>query len=107
MGDWAKQNAEELKNRGAEFESASEMLKEKQKEATDFVENNELFGADTGAKAVLEELGFNTEGFGTMGNDPSANPPYSHTSSSLQVPPTVQNKPSFKQSASLKHPARH
>lgn len=76
MGDWIKTNQEQLEAKGETFKNASEMLEAKNKEAADFVNNNELFGADDGAKAILEELGFNVEGFGALGNNPEANPTY-------------------------------
>jgi hypothetical protein len=75
MGDRLKTNQEQLANAGETVQSAQEILDKKNKEASDFVNNNELFGATEGAKAILEELGFNTEGFGALGNDQS-NPTY-------------------------------
>lgn len=76
MGDWVKENQENMANMGEEVKSAQELVEKKNKEAAEFVNDNELFGADTGAKAVLEELGFNTEGFGALGNDAASNPTY-------------------------------
>jgi len=76
MGDWVSGSIQELKEKGEEFEDASEIVEAKQKESAKFINNNELFGADQGSKQILEELGFNTEGFGAMGNDPANNPTY-------------------------------
>jgi len=76
MGDWVKDSIDTLGDKEAMFKDASEMVEAKNKEAADFVNDNELFGSTEGAKDILETLGFNTEGFGAMGNDPSQNPTY-------------------------------
>jgi hypothetical protein len=87
MGDWLKINQEQLANAGETVQSAQEILDKKNKEASDFVNNNELFGATDGAKQILEELGFNTEGFGAMGNDPESNPTYQALASFKEANP--------------------
>ena len=76
MGDWVKESIETLGDKEKMFTDASELVEAKNKEATEFVNDNELFGSTEGAKDVLNALGFNTEGFGAMGNDPSNNPTY-------------------------------
>jgi hypothetical protein len=76
MGDWINEQQAILNNKGEAVKSATELIEKKNKEAADFVNDNELFGADDGAKAILQELGFDTEGFGALGNDPSTNPTY-------------------------------
>jgi hypothetical protein len=76
MGDWINEQQAILNNKGEAVKSATELIEKKNKEAADFVNNNELFGADDGAKAILQELGFDTEGFGALGNDPATNLTY-------------------------------
>jgi hypothetical protein len=76
MGDWVKDSIETLGDKEKMFTDASELVEAKNKEATEFVNDNELFGSTEGAKDVLNALGFNTEGFGAMGNDAESNPTY-------------------------------
>lgn len=76
MGDWVRESVESLGDKETMFKDASEMVEAKNKEAAEFVNNNELFGSTGGAKDVLKALGFDTEGFGTMGNDAASNETY-------------------------------
>ena len=73
MGQWAKENLEGLGNLADTIKDSSDVIKVKTEKSKKFVEDNEIFGTD--AKEILTALGFETEGFGVLGND-ETNPTY-------------------------------
>ena len=76
MGDWVLENQQKLAGLEEQISDVSEIIEKRNEEAKDFVTKNELFGSDPAVENILKELGFNTEGFGILGNDPETNATY-------------------------------